>query len=234
MRRAALLALALAAPAQADELGRALYHDGAGMQARIGAARPVDGRLMPCANCHGRRGEGGAEGGTRVPPLRWAELTRSDGHHHADGRTHRAFDAASLAAAIRTGRDPDGQDLDRAMPRYTLSGAQMDALLAYLRRLGDEPEPGLAADRIRLGVTSVAAQRAVEAVVAPVRPYGRRLETCVGCADVLVWLDAGPEAAIPAARALVEALKRVGREVDRVALTRELAGLGERRWVAGE
>ena len=69
----------------ADELspgerrGRQIYRKGEdGARGEIKAVLNGDLEMpatsFPCANCHGRRGEGGNEGGLQPPPLNWEAL----------------------------------------------------------------------------------------------------------------------------------------------------------------
>lgn len=155
---ALLPALASAAPLSAQELaGQKLYREGIGasgneVSARVGAVdMPVPGRVVPCANCHGRDGLGRSEGGLAPPTITWSELTKPYGHRHDNGRAHPPFDAAALLRAVTLGRDPAGQPLDAAMPRYALGREDQDNLVAYLKRLEHDHDPGVAADTLRIG-----------------------------------------------------------------------------------
>lgn len=193
---AALAAGASAAPLSDQELaGRRLYREGIGasgheVSARVGAVdMPVPGRVVPCANCHGRDGQGRSEGGLAPPPITWSELAKSYGHRHDSGRVHPPFDAASLLRAVTQGRDPAGQALDAAMPRYALGRDDQDNLVAYLKRLEHDHDPGVAADALRIGTllplsgpmaeSGRLARRVIEAYFADLNEagglYGRRL-----------------------------------------------------------
>src|SRR5438132_1690949 len=50
------------------------------------------------------------------------------------------------------GRDSAGNRLDDVMPRYQLTRADLDAVVAYLHTLGDERAPGVTDHAIRAGV----------------------------------------------------------------------------------
>lgn len=150
--------LAVAAEFSASEAaGRRLFRDGVGasgaeVSARVGiASTPVPGRVVPCANCHGRDGLGRAESGVLPPTITWSELTKTYGHRHESGRQHPAFDAAGVVQAVTLGRDPAGQALDPAMPRYALGREDLDNLVAYLKRLEDDHDPGVHGARLRVG-----------------------------------------------------------------------------------
>lgn len=140
-----------------EAVGRRLYREGVNrsgeaITARVGIqAVPVSGATVRCANCHGPDGQGRPEGGLRPPDITWRELAKPYGHRHENQRQHPAFDLAGLARALAEGRDPAGQRLDPAMPRYALSRQDVAALAAYLRRIADDNDPGVTADRLRIG-----------------------------------------------------------------------------------
>ena len=49
------------------------------------------------------------------------------------------------------GLDPSGRTLDSAMPRYALTRADLDDLVAYLRELGRDSDPGITDQTIVVG-----------------------------------------------------------------------------------
>ncbi|WP_119154252.1 ABC transporter substrate-binding protein [Caldimonas tepidiphila] len=206
---AAACLAAQAAPPDASELaGRRLYRDGitaAGspVQALVGpGAARVSGAAVACANCHGRDGLGRPEAGLAPPALRWAELSRPHGHVHGDGRRHPPFTTQTLERALTRGIDPAGRPLDPAMPRFLLAREDLANLVAYLKRLDGERDPGIAEDRLRIGTLLpatgplAAAARAVRQVLEAGFDelnragglHGRRLE--------LVVSDAQPQAGL--------------------------------------
>ncbi|WP_434041738.1 MULTISPECIES: cytochrome c/ABC transporter substrate-binding protein [Sorangium] len=130
--------------------GRRLFHRGA-----LASGEPVEGRLgvsgaalhgeaAACAGCHGRSGDGTAEGGVAAPPLTPERLFSADrpGGPHTE---------ATLAAALRDGRAPGGRELHLVMPRYQLDDAHLADLVAYLRCLGRDADPGVSPEALRLG-----------------------------------------------------------------------------------
>lgn len=152
-----------------------------------GADMEVPASVMACANCHGRDGRGRPEGGVAPPDITWAQLTRRASHSHAGDRVHAPYTAATLAPAIARGVDPDGHVLEASMPIYRLSPAALDALVAYVQRLGGERDPGLEPGRLVLGTLAPAghaparqAQAAWRALLDEVNAsggvHGRRLE----------------------------------------------------------
>src|SRR5205814_1276670 len=61
-----------------------------------------------------------------------------------DGGRHRPrYDGALLIRAVREAIDADGTPLFAVMPHYRIDDHDLDDLVAYMRRLGDEPQPGL-------------------------------------------------------------------------------------------
>jgi len=97
----------------------------------------------PCASCHGTDGRGRPEGGVVPSNITWSELSKSYGHEHDYGRRHPVFDETSVAVAIVKGTDPAGNRLDVAMPNYRMAQEDVDALIAYLKRLEYELDPGV-------------------------------------------------------------------------------------------
>jgi len=212
-RGAAGLALLLAAGAGAIELtpqeaaGRRLYREGLTssgepVAARVGVQSVVlSGAAVRCANCHGPDGQGRPEGGLRPPDITWRELAKPYGHRHDNGREHPPFDLAGLGRVLAEGRDPAGHHLDPAMPRYALSGREVAALAAYLRRIDEDRDPGLAADRLRIGAllpgsgpladSGRLAQQVLQGVFDQVNAggglHGRRLELVVVDAAAADW-----------------------------------------------
>lgn len=89
-----------------------------------------------CALCHGAEREG-----RRLWPQFWieapvltAEALFSDSHENEGHGDHGNYDSESLRRAIATGLNPAGESLDAAMPRWTMSPADLDDLVAYLRQ----------------------------------------------------------------------------------------------------
>lgn len=184
---------------------------GGNVTARVGDEVLLPGSAVPCASCHGEDGRGRPEGGATPTPVRWSDLTKAYGHAHPDGRRHGPFDEASVARAITSGVDPAGNPLDRAMPRYGISRRDLESLVAYLKVLERDLDPGIHPDRLRIGTllpdrgpAAAAGERmarvlraAFDAANAGGGVNGRRLE--------LVVEGFGPEdgAAAEAARRLV-------------------------------
>lgn len=158
---AGLLGVLLSAPpaAAGDDLiaaGRRIYLEGrlpagAPMRGVTQAGTVLEGAQAACATCHRRSGLGTSEGGYGVLPIAGPMLFQPRDARHRDryrrGESSQearpAYDEASLARALRAGRDPAGRELRDPMPRYALSERDMAALAAYLRQLSSAPAPGV-------------------------------------------------------------------------------------------
>jgi cytochrome c oxidase subunit II len=124
------LGLALACQRGEPSLGERIYDDGVGLDGRIAYTEGPDWLRFAgsgCAVCHGDRGQGltvQASGVTGVAPaVTWAALTA------------RGYDEATLRGALTEGVDPHGREFHYYMPRWALSDAELDALVAHLRSL---------------------------------------------------------------------------------------------------
>ena len=111
----------------------------------------VPGTLMPCASCHGADGRGRPEGGVTPSDITWGVLSRPYRSDESLARRRPAYDAASIRKVLRKGIDPGGNELGVAMPRYNISDADLDSLIAYLKQLGAANDPGLTATSLRAG-----------------------------------------------------------------------------------
>jgi ABC-type branched-subunit amino acid transport system substrate-binding protein len=105
---------------------------------------------IPCVNCHGYDGLGRPEGGVIPTDIRWAQLTKSYGHVHEHGRRHGPFDEAALGQTVVAGMDPAGNRLDTTMPIYVISEEDLADLVAYLKVLEQDLDPGIDADAVRV------------------------------------------------------------------------------------
>ena len=163
----AAAALALCAPAVLDclaaqpltaeeQAGQRIYVDaitpsGEPLRGLVGAGQmPLSGAALACGNCHGADGKGRAEGSVLPLDTNWEYLTTPYGHAHP-ARRHGAFTAGSFGVTVNEGLDPAGNRLDWTMPRYALSRSERDALVAYLKRLSAQTDPGVAERSLRIG-----------------------------------------------------------------------------------
>ena len=111
----------------------------------------VPASTLTCAGCHGSRGEGKTEGGVTAGNLVWSNLTKSYGHTHDNGRKHGAFNENSFIRALTGGVDPAGNKLAVAMPAYRMPQQDMSDLIAYLKRIDTDLDPGVSDDKIVIG-----------------------------------------------------------------------------------
>ena len=140
----------------AERRGRALYLRGESASKREITAivndLDVPATTVPCGGCHGRRGEGKTEGGVTAGNLTWSNLIKPYGHTHPTGRKHGPFTESSFASAVVRGVDPAGNEMVVAMPRYHMSIEDMNDLIAYIKRLEFDRDPGVTAESIDVGV----------------------------------------------------------------------------------
>ena len=112
----------------------------------------VPASTVTCAGCHGMRGEGNTEGGVTAGNLTWSNLVKPYGHTHTTGRKHRPFTESSFTRAVVNGLDSDGNDLLVAMPRFKLTAEDMADLIAYVKRLETDVDPGLTDSSVKIGL----------------------------------------------------------------------------------
>jgi ABC-type branched-subunit amino acid transport system substrate-binding protein len=111
----------------------------------------VPASTMNCAGCHGLRGEGKTEGGVTAGNLTWSNLLKPYGHTHPSGRKHGPFNESSFIRAVVNGIDPDGNKMLVAMPHYKMPAEDMSDLIAYLKRIEADRDPGLTETTITVG-----------------------------------------------------------------------------------
>jgi ABC-type branched-subunit amino acid transport system substrate-binding protein/cytochrome c553 len=141
----------------AEERGRTIYAEGKSQSSRVITASlrqgeaPAPAAILPCASCHGSDGRG-ADDYSGIAPLNitWHALAAVGEHVHSK-RRHAPFDEVSLARSIVEGVDPDGNDLDSSMPRYKMADEDMADLLAYLKVIDSQTDPGITSAAIRVG-----------------------------------------------------------------------------------
>lgn len=111
----------------------------------------VPATTLTCAGCHGARGEGKTEGGVTAGNLTWSYLTKPYGHNDEGGRKHPAFSEASFTRMLTAGLDPAGNKLAVAMPTYRMPQQDMADLIAYLKRIETDFDPGISDTNIVVG-----------------------------------------------------------------------------------
>src|ERR1041384_7997991 len=94
----------------AERRGKALYlrgesPSGKEITAMLGDV-DVPPTTMPCAGCHGLRGEGKTEGGVTAGNLTWTNLIKPYGHTHPSGREHGAFEEKLFIRSLVDVVDP--------------------------------------------------------------------------------------------------------------------------------
>jgi mono/diheme cytochrome c family protein len=127
-------------------LGQLIYYTGAdatGPIPRTVAGGGLSGPGMmadaSCVDCHGQDGRGGMIGmmfaTVDIPDIRYSVLTapRTD-----EGTATPAWTDADIARAITDGVEPNGQVLKAPMPRWAMSGADVSAVIAYLKELSKQ------------------------------------------------------------------------------------------------
>jgi ABC-type branched-subunit amino acid transport system substrate-binding protein len=138
-----------------EKRGRAFYlrgesSSGKEITAFVGEV-DVPASTVPCAGCHGARGEGTTEGGVTAGNMTWSFLTKPYGHVDDGKRKHPAFSESSFVRTMTSGIDPAGNKLSVAMPTYRMPQQDMADLIAYLKRIETDSDPGLTETSIVLG-----------------------------------------------------------------------------------
>ena len=218
-----VVATATAAPVQAAddalvETGWRIYHEGILPNGQpLVATRPeglmLEGRYAACVTCHRRSGMGSIEGlgkaAILVPPVAgpvlfapalFANSFLDDAHHYIPNETWRramtrpAYDEATLAEALRSGRNSAGTPLEAPMPLYDLAPDAAAGLAAYLRSLGSAPDPGVAEDALHVAtvVTPDVDSEDAEAVLGVLRVWARTAASAGKPWRLHEWRLSGP------------------------------------------
>jgi len=102
-----------------------------------GGGTVMMGGRLACVNCHGADGRGGQRRmmmrSFEAPDIRYRTLTAP--RVNEKGEAEPIFDDATIKQAITRGVDPDGAALAWPMPRWSMSAADLDDLLNYLKAL---------------------------------------------------------------------------------------------------
>lgn len=151
--RLAILVLAAASAfagplTPSEKRGRHIYRHGESQSGRpitaLAGGSELGANIFACGTCHGADGRGVSEGTVEPSDIRWSKLQEV----LLTGRKRPRYDDERLARAIKEGVDSAGNALSPVMPRFRMADEDLSDLLAYLKRLGNEPQPGLAADSI--------------------------------------------------------------------------------------
>ncbi len=125
---------------------------GAAITAYVGQASiPVPASTLACTTCHGPDGLGRPEGGVVPSNITWSLLTKPYGAVSASGRRRPAYTTEMLATAITAGIDSAGNRLNVSMPRFQMETRDLTDLIAYLKRIETDLDPGLTETTITLG-----------------------------------------------------------------------------------
>jgi len=172
--------------------GELIYREGIlpsgeALQAVVKGDIPVVGTAFSCVSCHLRSGLGSLEGGVITPPTTGKKLYQP--LYPGRERTHSerknvptyfqsiarrpAYTDETLAAALRMGIGPEGQELNSVMPRYFLDDRDMGILISYLKSLSAESSPGVTEATLRFAtiVTEGVSAEDREAMLAPLQTY---------------------------------------------------------------
>ncbi|MFY9571420.1 MAG: ABC transporter substrate-binding protein [Blastocatellia bacterium] len=161
-----------------EKRGKFIYLRGASPSGREISCYLADGTMevpasaMLCANCHGFDGRGNPEGGVVPSDITWEALTKTYGITHTSGRKHPAYTDRALAMAVTRGVDPAGNKLPNTMPRYWMAPEDLADLVAYIKRLGKDQDPGLTETSIRVG--------AIVAGEGPMAEMGQAMKEILG------------------------------------------------------
>lgn len=115
--------------------GARIYFTGTDTSGRV---IPYQGGMpmpMTCANCHGPAGRGRQTMMFVSPNITYANLTNPEGMLEPDGQRMPPYNDTTLRRAITQGIDSMGEPLDWPMPRWQMSGTNLDDLIAFLKIL---------------------------------------------------------------------------------------------------
>ena len=96
-----------------------------------------------CVNCHGSDGKGGRVNmmmwSFDVPDITWHNLTEEKDHEEQaseeEHEEHPPYTEETLKRAIIRGINPAGEPLDEEMPRWQMSGQDLDDLVDFIKTL---------------------------------------------------------------------------------------------------
>jgi ABC-type branched-subunit amino acid transport system substrate-binding protein len=106
---------------------------------------------LTCAGCHGLDGQGKPEGGVVPSNITWNSLAKPYGEVTASSRKHPRYTERAIEIAITKGLDPAGNRLGAAMPRFDMAPDDLADLIAYLKRVESDLDPGISPASLRIG-----------------------------------------------------------------------------------
>ena len=209
--------------ALAEEPGRQIYRHGLGHEKReiiATMSRPpveIPAKMITCIGCHGNRGQGKTEGGIDPPDITWSRLTKPYGDRLKNRRQRKeAYTSEHLARAIREGIDSSGNVLDVAMPRYQLTEAEANDLIAYLKVISDENDPGISDEKITIAVTRV--EGGIRDLATKINDQGgiyqRKLNIVLLPAKEEAFITFEKGLTLPRFRKMIAALRAAGSRLD--------------------
>lgn len=115
------------------DLGERIFTTGEGENGRIPRSAVGPGMMsVGCADCHGSDGRGRTVrlmmGTFKTPDIRLSALL---------SETDQTWTRDAVGTAIREGTEPNGQQLDRYMPRWSMTDSELEAVLRYLEELSN-------------------------------------------------------------------------------------------------
>jgi hypothetical protein len=99
------------------------------------------GSYLTCAACHGPEARGGTHymhmWVMEAPDIRYKALSSEAGEHAEEGEDgeHGEYSLEDFHRAVVDGEHPDGQPLDRDMPRWQMSDEDLSGLFEFLKSL---------------------------------------------------------------------------------------------------
>ncbi len=106
-----------------------------------GPAAGMMGRMpLACVSCHGPDGRGGEfvmhMQIIDAPDIRYETLASEEEHEEeGEGHSEEGYDLETFRMAVVEGQHPNGDPLDRNMPRWNLSDEDLADLFEYLKTL---------------------------------------------------------------------------------------------------
>ena len=127
-----------------SSLGESIYYAGIGNAGRdipytAGPRWMRTTQERGCVNCHGVDGKGGSPlttTSTVAPDITYESLISEVHQHGGQAEVHEGrYTDEAIRRAITEGINPAGKELDHMMPRWKLTDAELNELLAYLKKL---------------------------------------------------------------------------------------------------
>lgn len=123
--------------------GQRIYLTGFSSKGRIPFARGpmwLARRGGGCVACHGLDGQGGIVpmmGTEPTPAITYKALTQAEKNEDpGDEEEHPPFTEKTIKQAITLGLEPNGEELDNMMPRWSMTNEELDEIIEYLKVLG--------------------------------------------------------------------------------------------------